>query len=79
MEPFLSLGVRKALFCPSAGVVSPYEYTFSLAENAIQNGVEVLVGKREGGREKRGEGTVFFVCLFVCFVCLRFSNIHISI
>mmetsp|Transcript_30233 Transcript_30233/g.48085 ORF Transcript_30233/g.48085 Transcript_30233/m.48085 type:complete len:493 (-) Transcript_30233:2252-3730(-) len=46
MEPHLSVGVKGALFCPSAGVVSPYEFTLSLIENAISNGVDVKVGFR---------------------------------
>lgn len=32
--------VHGALFCPEAGIVSPYEFAIALAENALFNGVE---------------------------------------
>ena len=35
--------VREGLFCSGAGIVSPYEYAIALAENAIANGVEILL------------------------------------
>ena len=41
IEPHLNKDVKLALYCKSIGVVSPYEMTFALAENAIQNGVEL--------------------------------------
>jgi len=44
-EPHISIGVRSALYCPSAGVISPYEYCFALTENAIFNGVDLRVGQ----------------------------------
>ncbi|KAI8800709.1 glycerol-3-phosphate dehydrogenase [Cladochytrium replicatum] len=40
LEPNVHPDVVAALWCPDAGVVSPYIYTISLAENAIMNGVE---------------------------------------
>ena len=40
LEPFLSDAVTAALFAPSAGVVNPYEFTYRLLYNAVQNGVE---------------------------------------
>uniref|UniRef100_A0A7S3PF77 FAD dependent oxidoreductase domain-containing protein n=1 Tax=Aplanochytrium stocchinoi TaxID=215587 RepID=A0A7S3PF77_9STRA len=43
MEPNISIGVLGALYCPSAGIVSPYEYCIALAENAIMNGVRLLL------------------------------------
>jgi len=33
--------VRGGLFCPDAGIVSPYEYAIALAENAIANGIAI--------------------------------------
>ncbi|KAJ3014282.1 hypothetical protein HKX48_005234 [Thoreauomyces humboldtii] len=41
MEPHINQDVCAALFCPSAGITSPYEYTIALAENAVTNGVDV--------------------------------------
>lgn len=40
----VTVGVRSALFCPSAGITSPYLYTIALAESAIMNGVKFEFG-----------------------------------
>lgn len=40
-EPNLSPALLGALYAPSAGVVNPYEFAFSLVENAVDNGVEL--------------------------------------
>jgi len=40
MEPSLTDQVVGVLHAPSAGIVSPYEMTFALAENAAMNGVK---------------------------------------
>lgn len=42
-EPNLSPALSGALFAPSAGVINPYEFAYSLIENAIDNGVKVFV------------------------------------
>jgi len=39
MEPHVNTEVKKALYCKTAGITSPYELTIALAENAIHNGV----------------------------------------
>ncbi|MCQ2965817.1 MAG: NAD(P)/FAD-dependent oxidoreductase [Alphaproteobacteria bacterium] len=39
-EPHLSHTITAALYAPSAGVINPYEFTYRLLYNAIQNGVE---------------------------------------
>lgn len=41
LEPNLNQAITKALYCPSAGVTSPYEFAIALAENAIANGVSL--------------------------------------
>jgi len=46
MEPHASIGVWQALHCPSAGIVSPYEFCFALAENAVANGAKIKVNSR---------------------------------
>ncbi len=40
MEPNLSDAVCAALYCPSSGIVCPFELTLGFAENAADNGVE---------------------------------------
>lgn len=42
-EPNLSQNLVAALYAPSAGVINPYEFAFSLIENAVANGVELKV------------------------------------
>lgn len=39
-EPLINPGVVAALYAPSSGVVSPYEFAIAMAENAADNGVE---------------------------------------
>jgi len=39
--PNLNPHLMGALHCPETGIVSPYEYCIALAENAVQNGVEL--------------------------------------
>jgi len=43
MEPAINSEVKYALYDPDIGLVSPYEYTIALAENAIDNGVELML------------------------------------
>ncbi len=38
LEPHMNPQVTCALYCPSAGITSPYELTIALFENAIENG-----------------------------------------
>lgn len=42
-EPNLSREVIAALYAPTAGIISPYRWTYDLAENAVKNGVEIHV------------------------------------
>jgi glycerol-3-phosphate dehydrogenase len=41
-EPNLNPDVYAALYAPTAGIISPYRFTYDLAENAIKNGVKVF-------------------------------------
>ncbi|MCF7790809.1 MAG: NAD(P)/FAD-dependent oxidoreductase [Victivallales bacterium] len=43
MEPNLNPDVMGALYAPTAGVICPYEYCFSLIDNAVENGVELFL------------------------------------
>ncbi len=43
LEPHINPNVLCALFSPSIGITSPYEMTIALAENAIENGVTLLL------------------------------------
>lgn len=39
LEPLISDDVVGALYCKSAGIVDPFNYTYAMMENAIDNGV----------------------------------------
>ncbi|MFP4363784.1 MAG: NAD(P)/FAD-dependent oxidoreductase [Spirochaetia bacterium] len=45
-EPNVSEAAVAALFCPETGIVSPYEFCIALAENAVQNGVDLKLQSR---------------------------------
>ena len=48
MEPNLSEESIAALYAPTAGIASPYEMAIALVENALQNGVRVLLETNVG-------------------------------
>jgi glycerol-3-phosphate dehydrogenase len=41
VEPHVSDQVQAAFYCKNIGVTSPYEFTIALAENAVDNGVDL--------------------------------------
>jgi glycine/D-amino acid oxidase-like deaminating enzyme/F0F1-type ATP synthase membrane subunit c/vacuolar-type H+-ATPase subunit K len=43
MEPYVHPDAIAALYSPDAGNVIPYEFTIALAENAVDNGVELRI------------------------------------
>ncbi|MBM7613770.1 NAD(P)/FAD-dependent oxidoreductase [Alkaliphilus hydrothermalis] len=56
MEPNLSDEIMGALYAPSAGIVGPWELAIALAENAAENGVEILLNTSVTAIEKNEEG-----------------------
>jgi len=40
-EPHINRDVKAALWAPTAGIITPWEFALALAENAVANGVEV--------------------------------------
>lgn len=44
IDPNLNRSVKYALYAKDVGVISPYEYTIALAENAVSNGAELFLG-----------------------------------
>lgn len=59
MEPNLNPSVICALFAPSAGIIGPWELAIALAENAVENGVDLRLDTEVTGIEKHEGG--FFV------------------
>ena len=51
-EPNLSKDITVALYCATAGVTSPFEFAIALAENAIENGVELKLNTKVTNIEK---------------------------
>mmetsp|Transcript_75233 Transcript_75233/g.125463 ORF Transcript_75233/g.125463 Transcript_75233/m.125463 type:complete len:650 (-) Transcript_75233:397-2346(-) len=43
LEPHIDPDAIAALYAPDAGTITPYEYTIALAENAVENGVELRI------------------------------------
>ncbi len=43
MEPNLNPEAKYALYAPTDGIISPYEFTIALADNAVVNGAKVLL------------------------------------
>ncbi|MGO1468580.1 MAG: NAD(P)/FAD-dependent oxidoreductase, partial [Tissierella sp.] len=52
LEALISKDVKSALLCMSAGIVDPFNYTYAMMENAIENGVELKVQKEVLDLEK---------------------------
>ncbi|SFC47413.1 NAD(P)/FAD-dependent oxidoreductase [Clostridium uliginosum] len=55
LEPHINKDVKVALYAKSVGVVSPYEMTIALTENAIENGVDLKLETKVLGIEKKDE------------------------
>jgi len=55
-EPNLSKDIIGALYAPTAGIVGSYELAIALAENAADNGVEILLNSPVTNIEKTVDG-----------------------
>ncbi len=55
MEPNVSPEALYALYCPSAGIASPYEYCIALMENAIANGASLQLNAEVRAIEESGD------------------------
>ncbi len=55
-EPYINQSVVGALYCPSAGITSPYELTIALAENAVKNGVTLKLNNEVLSIEQKNDG-----------------------
>lgn len=56
MEPHIASDIVSGLFSPDAGTLIPYEYTIALAENAVDNGVEVRIRRELTGMARGADG-----------------------
>ena len=55
IEPYVSDDVVGSLYAPSAGIVNPFELCVALCENAMDNGVELLLNEEVVNIEKLTE------------------------
>lgn len=55
-EPNLNPEIFAALYAPSAGIISPYRFTYDLAENAVKNGVKIFTENKVIKINKISEG-----------------------
>lgn len=53
IEPYVSDAVIGSLYAPTAGIINPFELCVALCENAIDNGVELLLNEEVVNVEKR--------------------------
>jgi len=56
MEPNLNKEVIGALHAPTAGIIDPWDLAIALAENAVENGVELLLNHRVAAIKKSTDG-----------------------
>lgn len=56
LEPNIGKEVTKALYAPTAGIIGPWELAIALAENAVDNGVELLLNNEVLNISKLEEG-----------------------
>ncbi|NFN98065.1 NAD(P)/FAD-dependent oxidoreductase [Clostridium botulinum] len=58
LEPHINKDVKVALYAKSVGVASPYEMTIALAENAIENGVDLKLETKVLAIDKEHEAFI---------------------
>lgn len=58
LEPRVSKSVKKALYCPTSGVVDPFNFTYGMIENAIENGLSLFTETEVTGLERRDDHLV---------------------
>lgn len=56
LEPNLSDTVQGALYAPDCGIICPFELAIAQAENALENGAELLLNQQVENIEKSEEG-----------------------
>lgn len=55
IEPHVGQQAQAAFYCKTIGVTSPYEFTIALAENAVDNGVDLKLESEVIGIEKKND------------------------
>lgn len=58
LEPRVSKNVKKALYCPTSGVMDPFNFTYGMIENAIENGLSLFTETKVTGLKRRDDHLV---------------------
>lgn len=58
IEPFISDNVVGSLYAPTAGIINPFELCVALCENAMDNGVEILLNQEVVGISRKDSNYV---------------------
>jgi L-2-hydroxyglutarate oxidase LhgO len=61
MEPYVNQNVVGALHSPDAGNLIPYEFTIAVAENAVDNGVELRIRREVTNIKVNEEDGIFHI------------------
>jgi len=56
LEPAVNENVIEGLYAPNSAIVCPYELTIALAENAVMNGVKIMLNTEVKGISKDSNG-----------------------
>lgn len=56
LEPHIHADVKGALYAETAGIVDPFEMAIALAENAVDNGAELMLETEVVAIEQKGDG-----------------------
>lgn len=67
LEPNINPDVQYALYCKGAGVCSPYEMTIALAENAVENGLDLYLQSEVTAIQKQEKHFVINTAENQCF------------
>jgi len=79
LEPNINPDVQYALYCKGAGVCSPYEMTIALAENAVENGIDIFLQSEVTSIQKQEEHFVIDTTANQCFstkIIINAAGIH---
>ncbi len=60
MEPNISKEILGALYAPTCGIIGPWELAIALAENAVDNGVEIMLNSEVVDIERKEESYKIF-------------------
>ncbi|KRQ87604.1 L-2-hydroxyglutarate oxidase LhgO [Caloramator mitchellensis] len=56
MDPNISDNIKGALYAKTGGIIGPWEFTIALAENAVENGVNIFLSNEVVDIEKKDFG-----------------------